>query len=258
MQHVMGYLEYLFAAKGKHSVHSPFLYDFVTQVINGDNGNPNFERIEKIRSEMLASNAVIKMQDFGASQKEDYEIEISKLASNAAKRAKYCKLLYRIINYYKPQICIELGTNLGISAMYQALGLHEDSYLHTIEGSASVAEIAQFNINKLELQDKVQIHNATFEERLPMILDHAKRVDYLFIDGNHREDATLEYFNQCLPYLHNNSIVIFDDINWSTGMQSAWLQIQEHPAVTASIDLYFMGVVFLKKELSKENFIIRL
>lgn len=257
MQHLMGYLEYLFAARGKHSVHSPFLFEFVSQVINGYNGDPNFERIEKIRSEMLASNAVIKMQDFGASEKHDYEIKISKLASNAAKRAKYCKLLYRIVNSYRPQICIELGTNLGISAMYQALGLQDESYLHTIEGSSSVAEIAQFNINKLDLQEKVQVHNATFEERLPWILEQTKRVDYLFIDGNHVEEATLKYFDQCLPYLHNNSIVVFDDINWSTGMQSAWLQIQEHHAVTATIDLYFMGVVFLRKELSKENFTIR-
>jgi predicted O-methyltransferase YrrM len=90
-----------------------------------------------------------------------------------------------------------------------------------------------------------------------LILEHTKRLDYIFIDGNHQEEATLRYFNLVLPYCHNNTILIFDDINWSTGMQSAWLQIKEHPSVRATVDLYFMGIVFLREELSKEDFIIR-
>lgn len=257
IQHFMGYMEYLFAARGKHSVHSPFLYDFVTKVINGYNGHPYFEKVEKIRSDMLRSEAKIEVEDFGARQKDKYKTSISKLASKAAKRAKYCKLLYRIIAEYQPQICVELGTNLGVSAMYQALALPENGYLHTLEGSSSLAEIAKHNLNKIELHEKVQVHNATFDERLPKILDHTKRIDYLFIDGNHQEEATLRYLEMCLPFCHNNTIVVFDDINWSTGMQSAWLQIKEHPKVTATIDLYFMGIVFFRSELSKEDFTIR-
>jgi predicted O-methyltransferase YrrM len=257
LQHTLGYLEYLLGSKNKHSVHSPFLFQFVDQVINGSAAHPEFERIEKLRSEMLNSSATVAINDLGTSLIEKYDKKLSVIVGNAAKRAKYAKLLYRIIQFYQPQICIELGTNVGISTMYQALALNDESYLHTIEGSNSLAEIAQFNLEKLALNEKVQVHIANFDERLPEILSHTQRVDYLFIDGNHLEEATMKYFEQALKYSHNHTILVFDDINWSTGMQSAWMQIKEHPKVTATIDLYFLGIVFLKEELSKEHFTIR-
>lgn len=257
IQHTLGYLEYLIGSKTKHSVHSPFLFQFVDQVINGDDAHVDFERIEKIRSEMLNSNALVHVEDYGASFKEHYQRKLSSIVSNASKRAKYSKLLYRIVQFYRPQVCIELGTNVGISAMYQALALQEDAYLHTVEGSSSLAEIAQFNIEKLNLQEKVQVHHANFDDRLPQILQHTKRVDYAFIDGNHIEESTLDYFNQILSNSQNETIIVLDDINWSTGMQSAWMQIKEHPKVSATIDLYFIGIVFIRSELSKEHLSIR-
>lgn len=257
IQHLMGYLEYLFAAKGKHSVHSPFLYQFVTQVIQGYTADPDFERIEKIRTDMLRSEAVIHVKDYGASARDEYQIKLSKLVSRAAKSSKYCRLLYRIIYFLQPRVCIELGTNVAISATYQALALPEGAYLHTIEGSSSLAEIAVHNLNKMELSERVQVHNASFEDRYPQILNHVGTIDYLFVDGNHSEEATMKAFHQALPHCKNETVMIFDDINWSTGMQSAWMQIKEHPSVTATIDLYFMGIVFFRKELSKEDFLIR-
>ena len=257
LQHLLGYLEYVLAAKSKHGVHSPFVFEFITRVLNARNGHPDFEQIERLRSEMLNSDAIVEVEDYGATEKDYYQKSLSKIVDSASKRGKYAKLLYRIVAYYQPQICIELGTNVGISAMYQALALSEESYLHTIEGSKALADVAQFNIEKLNFQDKIQIHHAQFNPRLKEIMAHVGKVDYLFIDGNHQEEATMDYFEQAMPYLHNNSIVIFDDINWSTGMQSAWMQIKDHPRVSTTIDLYFLGVVFLRKELSKEDFLIR-
>ncbi len=53
-----------------------------------------------------------------------------------------------------------------------------------------------------------------------------------------------KYFNECLKTLHNNSILIFDDINLSSEMKEAWLEIIEHPKVSVSINTYFWGFVF--------------
>ena len=61
----------------------------------------------------------------------------------------------------------------------------------------------------------------------------------------------------CLESIHNNSIFIFDDINWSIEMQETWAIIKEHPKVTVSIDTYFWGIVFFRKEQEKQHFIIR-
>ena len=77
-----------------------------------------------------------------------------------------------------------------------------------------------------------------------------------FIDGNHRKNPCLQYFYQCLQHIHNDSVLIFDDIHWSGEMEQAWKEIQDHPSVTVTIDLFRMGLVFFKKGLSKEDFII--
>ncbi len=70
-------------------------------------------------------------------------------------------------------------------------------------------------------------------------------------------EPTLKYFNLFLEKSHNNTIFVFDDINWSTEMQQAWKGLKKHPKCSASIDLYYLGIVFIKKELSKEDFVIR-
>jgi len=67
----------------------------------------------------------------------------------------------------------------------------------------------------------------------------------------------LRYFEQCLKAINNETVFVFDDINWSEGMKNAWKQIKKHPSVRISIDLFFLGIVFFRKELSKEDFVIR-
>ena len=80
--------------------------------------------------------------------------------------------------------------------------------------------------------------------KLPPVADLAIHEDHL-----PREEI--------LKYANNNTIFIFDDIHWSEGMESAWEYIKAHEKTTLTIDLFFIGIVFIRSELSKENFIIR-
>ena len=79
----------------------------------------------------------------------------------------------------------------------------------------------------------------------------------LFIDGNHQKEATLSYFEKLLPTVHNDSVMIFDDIHWSKGMEEAWEEIKAHPKVKVSIDTFQWGLVFFRREQEKEHFVIR-
>ena len=57
--------------------------------------------------------------------------------------------------------------------------------------------------------------------------------------------------------MHDDSFIIFDDINWSEEMKEAWKEIIKHPSVRISIDVYMMGIVFFNPGFSKEDFKIR-
>jgi predicted O-methyltransferase YrrM len=82
-------------------------------------------------------------------------------------------------------------------------------------------------------------------------------VDYLFIDGHHKLKPTLNYFEQCLPFLSEKAVIVMDDINWSDEMREAWKKLQQHPRVTVSMDLFMLGILLIDKDLSKESFRIR-
>lgn len=255
---VKEYIKYYLRAKTKHSVHSPFIFEFVTKVLkNGTGTNELLREIEKLRRDLLASEKVISVLDFGASSESarTYTRKVSEIVKCSAKKKKYAGLLYNIISYYNLKNILELGTSAGISSMYLAAASPCGKVI-TLEGCPETAALAGENFNRLKFTNIIQA-TGSFDEILPGIIKQQSMVDCVFFDGNHKEIATLKYFEECLPYINNNSIFIFDDINWSEGMKRAWNNIKEHSSVTVTVDLFFLGIVFFRKELSKENFVIR-
>ena len=83
-------------------------------------------------------------------------------------------------------------------------------------------------------------------------------VEFAFIDGNHRREPTERYFQQMLPKITNNTILVFDDIHWGSEMEKAWDVIRKHPSVRCSVDLFFMGIIFFNPAFrEKQHFKIR-
>ena len=250
------YILYLLSAKTKHSAQAPFLYELVTQVINIKTTNKNCEKIDLLREELCKSKRRITITDFGAGSNinSSKSRRIKDIAKNSAKNKKFGKLLYRIVKFYKTKTIIELGTSLAISTSYLSKA-DNTAKITTFEGCPETAKIAQENLNKQNI-DNVSIVLGDFEFTLANKLKEIAKIDLAFIDGNHQENPTIEYFELCLQYSHNNTIFIFDDIHWSKGMENAWEHIKKHKKTTLTIDLFFVGIVFIKSELSKENFTI--
>ena len=146
-----------------------------------------------------------------------------------------------------------MGTSLGISTLYQFYAAR-DSKIISLEGCPMTAGAAKANFQRLKVDDIIQ-KVGEFDTTLPSAIKELGRLDYAFFDGNHRKKPTLKYFEQCLAHAHEGSVFIFDDIYWSEEMQEAWKTIQGHPEVTLTIDLFFLGIVFFRKEQrQKEHF----
>src|SRR5688500_12519820 len=250
---------YLSASSGKgHGIHSPFVFEFITKVLNDDQPYEKFGRIEKLRNKLLLDNTVIEVEDFGAGSavSKNTQRKIASIARHATKSKKYCQLLFRIVNYYKPKSILELGTSLGITTAYLA-SANPGAKVITIEGAKEIAVKARENFKTLVL-DNIQIIEGNFDQQLPSVIYHLSSVDFAFIDGNHRQEPTERYLRQLMPKLHESSIVVFDDIRWSREMKKTWENIKNLPAVRCSIDLFFLGIVFFRKEFGeKQHFTIR-
>jgi predicted O-methyltransferase YrrM len=96
-----------------------------------------------------------------------------------------------------------------------------------------------------------------FEETLPTVLKRIGWIDFVYIDGHHRKDATIRYVEMLMPYLSEDATIVVDDINWSAEMKEAWQQLKSDQRFRQSIDVYMMGLLFTNKALSKENFLVR-
>lgn len=254
------YLGYYFhSSNGNgHGVHSPFVFDFIKYVLNDKKKYACYKKIESARKKMLNDNRTIEVEDFGAGSaviKTNKRI-VAKVATSSLKPKKYSQLLYRIVKYYQPKNIIELGTSLGITTSYLASG-NPTAEIYTLEGASSIATIASQHFENLQLKN-IKLLQGSFDKTMPELFSLVKKADLIFIDGNHRKEPTLNYFKQLLKISTNSTILIFDDIHWSAGMEEAWTAIQQHPSVTLTIDLFFIGLVFINPDFKvKQQFQIR-
>jgi predicted O-methyltransferase YrrM len=254
------YLKYfLTSSSGKgHGVHSPFVFDFVINVLNDKTRLQDFDKIEALRASLLKQDEKITVEDFGAGSALDpsRERKIRDIARHAAKPAKYGRLLHRVIEHYQCRNILELGTSLGLSTSYMAAAPSAQKVV-TLEGSENIANKAIQNFTALTLHN-IEIITGNFDHTLDAVLKNHPKPDFIFFDGNHRKEPTLRYFRQCLAGATENDIFIFDDIHWSAEMEEAWREICKTQAVTCSIDLFFVGIVFFRKDFrEKQAFTIR-
>lgn len=255
------YLQYyLHASNSKgHGVHSPFVFDFIKFVKNDKKKYDCYAAIEPLRKALLKDNTVIEVQDFGAGStviKTNQRV-VSKMAASSLKPKKFAQLLFRMLQNYKPQTIVELGTSFGITSAYLA-SANPSARLFTLEGASSIASIARNNFKTLQLNN-IQLIEGDFEKTLQPLLSALPQIDFAFIDGNHKKEPTLHYFQELLKKSTPETILVFDDIHWSKEMEEAWTIIKENEAITLTIDLFFIGIVFLKKDFKiKQHFSLRM
>jgi predicted O-methyltransferase YrrM len=240
---------YLTASNGKgHGMHSPFVFDFILNVLNNGKGYALPEEVEKCREKLLGSQKLIEVEDMGAGSRVQKKStrRVADIALHALKPPKYAGMLYRLAYHYKPSNITELGTSFGITTAYLAKGSPK-AEVYTIEGSKTVREMARSVFNELGIEN-IKSLEGRFDALLPEVLAVLKQVDLAYVDGNHKLEPTMNYFSLLVDKSHNDSILIFDDIHWSKAMEQAWEKIKAHPSVKCSIDLFFLGMIFFRSE----------
>jgi predicted O-methyltransferase YrrM len=252
------YVKYLLRAKNLHGVHSPFVYEFNEQVLNDKRSFYAYKEIADLRSEYSSSSKIIAIEDMGAGSHKSKSAErtVSSIVNSAARKAKYGELLFRIQNHYQYKTVVELGTSLGIGLSYLAKA-DTSATIHSIEGSAQISSLAQQCLGKVGI-DNVRYYVGNFDIILPKVLREIAQVNCAVVDGNHRYEPTISYFNLLWPQLASHGLLIFDDIYWSKGMTQAWEHIKSTDEVFITIDLFQFGLVFKHPHITtKQHFTLR-
>ena len=211
--------------------------------------------LDEYRVELSKNENKINFKEIGNNK----TFSVSQIALKASSSKKWTSFFYELSKIKNVNNILEIGTNLGVSGQYFLKGLDEKtkSIFITIDGVKKLCEMATDRFNHISDKRRFKVINGLYDEKLLELKKLNIKFDLVFIDGNHRFDATIKYFELLKKHLAQNAIVIFDDIHWSKGMEEAWDYIKSHSSVTVTIDMFWVGLVFFSKNESKENFIIK-
>ncbi|MFN8276735.1 MAG: class I SAM-dependent methyltransferase [Chitinophagales bacterium] len=246
-------LRYKWQSKSVYYIHSPFVYAFFEKVLRSSAKNELWPAIQQLRKQTGDNRTVIPPVDYGAGTGK--ERTVATIGSKTAIPEKYGQLLSCATHYFQPKNILELGTSLGFSTAYLAAGAPLANVI-TIEGNPHLSALAQQHFRQLQLS-QIEVVTGNFDALLPELLPE-KQFDLVFVDGNHRFEPTVRYFEWLLSSTHDQSVLIFDDIYWSEEMRDAWQYIKKHPRTRLTISVWRMGFVFFRSEnLATEHFELR-
>lgn len=248
------YLSYWLNAIDEHSLHAPFLFRFVTEVLRATHTvDPE---VEELRARLLCDKSEIEVRDLSSKANHYPTVRrVSAIARRSLSPAYLSSLYQRMINYYRCETIVELGTCLGVNTLY--LARPAGTQVYTFEGAPSLAALARKHFAALH-QDNIHVVEGDIDDTLSEFVKSDVKVDWVLIDANHTEAATLRYFNLLLEVLHDESVLVIDDIHHAPGMESAWKQVQGHERVSATADLYRCGIAFFSPLLNKQHVVLRM
>ena len=235
--------------RGGYGVHSPFVFDLITTVIEEHSPYYCYEQLCPIRLQI---------------QQIPHQVTINNQAMSVKKAMdRYCfteqedQLLFRLANRFQPKTIYVEGSDFGLVPLY-ITAYSTATTCFVVEQFPSVCAIAQEYIKKYATASVV-LHNscATLRdtlEFLPNAFAHSQTMFDFIVLGFSDRLITIQSFKQFLPYVNANSVMVIAGINSSVENRKMWHTICTHPKVTVTIDLVRLGVVFFNPALHQKTY----
>lgn len=235
------------------NIKDDLLQQFCLKIMQNIDYQEDFQLLESIRTDLLRNESELEIVEFGAGSSfgnKPYK-RIKDIAKQQLSNPYQLQLLYHMIRYNDSKHIIELGASLGLSSLYLAKAAPK-GMVNSFEGNPHFITFIKEQMHAQQVKN-INLIPGNFDTTLIDFCKQKQRIDFAFIDGNHRSKPTIQYFEAILPHLHEKSIVVFDDIHWSKDMYQAWQTIQKHPKVQVSLDMYVMGIILFDQELFEKN-----
>lgn len=253
------FVDFLLHSGNRYRVHSPFIYSLIGEVIRIDKPADGGDRIEQIRHECKKSKEIINKTDYGNGGTNNhgitYPVTLQHIVRTSLTSPRHARRLYRLAWFMKAERILEIGTSLGLTTAYLAQA-NPGARIISLEGCPELSRKAREHFKRLGLEN-IEVMEGRFEDTLPEALERLGTVDLVFIDGNHRKEAVLDYYEKCFAHSCNDTVMVFDDIRASAGMEQAWELLRQEQEVRISLDFFFTGWIFFRKESSKQHFRLR-
>lgn len=271
------FMRHIFTARSTagYGVHSPFMFDFLRNVIRGKSDTGIIRPVKELRREMLHDDRIIHMMDLGTGV--DRDRKIRDFAGRDSLPLRYVSLLTRMVNELRIKnyelraadhdvkdieqggngdsgIILELGTSLGISTLAMSLAAPETRVV-TVEGCPQLADVAKQNLDR-HGAGNAQVLNMEFDDALERLRKENTKVSFVFIDGNHRGEALKNYVH-AISEMGEEMIIVADDIHLNGDMYRAWCSISAPGMAPVTLETFRLGVIFFLKKMTPGRYRIR-
>lgn len=249
-------LNFLLKSSNQHGIHSPFVYDLITKCFYDKTPFSAYHNLKALRNKLIYNQDLVKVKHYSEASKvfQSNHQKISTIVKSEGSSYKKQKQLYRITNYFKPKNVLELGTSVGLGSAAMAIASN-NSIIKTVEVNKNISDIAKKVFKSYQLKN-IQIDTSSFKDFFKK--SNYENLDLVYLDGTCDKESTIENFNSLLKYSHNESVFIINNIYWSKEMTEAWNIIKKQKEITVSIDTFYWGFLFFRKEQPKQHFTIRL
>jgi predicted O-methyltransferase YrrM len=199
-------------------------------------------RLAKRRNEYVTVLSGRTVNSDGSPQGETLERSLSQIACESSVLPRWGMFLYLCAKATCAKTVLELGSSAGISGCYLA-STPECQRFITVEGSSELANLAESNLSGIA--KNFEVVNASFDKALDRIGPTLRRgLDMVFLDGDKRKASLCGSFKRLVSHLNSGSVVVFDDIYWSSEMWQAWQMLRRWKGFSHTVTAGRFGVCF--------------
>lgn len=169
-------------------------------------------------------------------------------------KPKHGALLTRLTNYFKPQTILQIGCAGGFSTLYLS------AYASNIKAIVLEENAGWMSFDRLVFEKhgakNIVLQEGAYRSILPEVVSEVGKVDFVYFDSFNDPDLNTFAFQQCLPCLHEKSVLMIAGIKKSGEMKALWKRLCAMSEVGVTMDVYEYGIVFFDKKLYKRNYIV--
>ncbi len=209
-----------------YGVHSPFAYGFITRVIEEKWSYYAYRQIEELYRALHGKRPFDKRKG---------------------------RLLFRLVNYFKPSVMVECGCEGGYTSLYLQKG-NPDARLFCIEPDAAVRATAEEVTT--QLPGNITFIGQSIPEGLLSLKEGNGEIPFIYL---HRQADVGQYeqaFDRITPLLPERGVVIVDGIRQKKEILKAWKTFTQKEKIKVTFDLYTFGISVCSPKLNRQNYIV--
>jgi len=219
-----------------HGVHSPFIYNLITKVIEEKSPYYIFEDIENFRKDLLRSDNFVK-----------------DLSKRETQSMNYGALLFRLVNFFKFKTVLQVGSSTGLMSLYLAMPLKNSCECFALEERTGLLDTVRIFVENHSLKN-LHLMEGMYKDSLYRLKQNIASFDFIFINAMGDAEKTGYSLDMVEHFICQNTVIVIDGIQNSKTMKNLWQEIKNRPDVTLTIDLLSLGLVFFNKKLHKQHY----